>query len=161
MLNTWCRARRGLTLAAVVMVAGPCASAAAAGLPSVVPASGATARYLKLRPAAIIYTGDGSGEIAGSGPTIRHAGGLRWQTDTSQSATATGKNWLDNCRPDCAGGTFTGYPVSLRAYRPRTVGGHLVFTRLALRYTGRTPSRNLAYRNMTLFFNRGEYGWSF
>jgi hypothetical protein len=88
----------------------------------------------QVRPASIVYTGDGSGVLGGfDGTRERHAthpGHLTWQTWTRTEATGSGAVWVDDCTPDCADGKFTAHAVKVRAFRP--VGGH--FTRLTLRY---------------------------
>lgn len=88
----------------------------------------------QVRPASILYTGDGSGVLGGfDGSGARHAahpGDLTWASWTTERATGSGAVWLDDCTPSCAEGTFTAHAVKVRAFRP--VRGH--FTRLTLRY---------------------------
>jgi hypothetical protein len=85
----------------------------------------------QVRPAAIVYTGDGSGVLGGfNGTGVAHPGSITWLSWTATRATGTGAVWLDDCKPDCAEGTFHSAPVKLTAFRP--VGGH--FTRLTLAY---------------------------
>ena len=106
------------------------------------PASRALARS----PAQIVYTGDGSGFLAGHGGSARSPGRLRWTASTSSQARATGADWRDNCTPSCATGSFRAYPATVRLYRPAVLGRHLVFTRMTIKYTGaRPPDR--PYRN--------------
>lgn len=86
----------------------------------------------QVRPAHILYTGDGSGRLGGfDGTGAAHPGDLKWTTLTRTQATGSGAVWLDNCTPDCADGKFTAYAVKVRAFRP--VKGR--FTRLTLRYS--------------------------
>jgi hypothetical protein len=85
-----------------------------------------------VRPAQIVYTGDGSGVLggfSGTGPYPRF-GSLSWSTWNRRQARGTGAVWLDNCEPSCAEGTFHPYAVKVRAFAPHA--GH--FTRLTLRY---------------------------
>ncbi len=85
-----------------------------------------------VRPAQIVYTGDGSGVLggfSGTGPFPRF-GSLSWSTWSRRQATGTGAVWLDDCEPSCAQGTFHPYAVRVRASAPHA--GH--FTRLTLRY---------------------------
>jgi len=85
----------------------------------------------QVRPAHIVYTGDGSGVLGGfNGTGVAHPGSITWLSWTATRATGTGAVWLDDCKPDCAEGTFHSAPVKLTAFRP--VGGH--FTRLTLAY---------------------------
>jgi hypothetical protein len=75
----------------------------------------------QIRPAQIVYTGDGSG-------LLRR---LHWTTWTATEAKGSGVVSIDDCTPDCARGRFTAHAVKLVAFRP--VRGH--FTRLTLAYT--------------------------
>lgn len=91
---------------------------------------------VKREPGKIVYSGDGSALLAGSG-TIRSR--LHWTKWNRSGARATGSDWHDNCIPDCARGAYSAYPVKLRAYRPRWIEGYLVFTRVTVTYTGSRP----------------------
>ena len=90
---------------------------------------------LGIRPASFPYSGDRSAYLGGSDGTGRahDFGHLRWTSWTTKVATATGVAWLYVCRASCR---FTGYPASVRAFRPAS--GH--FTRLTVvyRYQGLT-----------------------
>ncbi len=89
----------------------------------------------QVRPAHIVYTGDGSGVLGGfDGSAAGHAahpGHLTWSTWTTTRAQGSGAVWIDNCTPDCADGKFTPHAVKVVAFRP--VKGR--FTRLTLTYT--------------------------
>lgn len=107
------------------------ASVSAAGLPRLLTQIGRGDQFL-VRPAQIVYTGDGSGVLGGfdgRGPYPRF-GRLRWSLWNRQRALASGAVWLDDCTPNCAQGTFHPYAVTVRAFKPQS--GH--FTRLTLRY---------------------------
>lgn len=96
---------------------------------------------LQRRPFRIFYSGDGAAFLAGrSARGVRHAGHLRWTTWNASQGRAWGADWHDNCRPNCANGHYTGSAANVRLYRPRTLGGHWVFTRLTVSYPGRRPS---------------------
>jgi hypothetical protein len=85
-----------------------------------------------VRPAQIVYTGDGSGILGGftgRGPLPRF-GSLKWSSWTRNQALGSGAVWLDDCEPSCAGGKFDPYAVRVHAFDP--VAGH--FRRLTLRY---------------------------
>jgi hypothetical protein len=41
--------------------------------------------------------------------------------------------------PDCAEGTFFAFRANIHVYRPREVGGYLLFTRMSVTYTGQRP----------------------
>jgi hypothetical protein len=84
---------------------------------------------LLVRPAQIVYTGDGSGILGGfDGGKGKGFGHLTWTRWTTGSAFGHGADWIDDCRPDCAGGTYTAHAATLNAFRPR--GGR--FTRLTI-----------------------------
>ena len=75
---------------------------------------------LLVRPAQIIYTGDGSGILGGfDGGKGRGFGHLTWTKWTTGSAYGHGADWIDDCRPDCADGTFTAHRATVNAFRPR------------------------------------------
>jgi len=102
-----------------------------ASLPKLLGLSGRTDKLL-VRPAEIIYTGDGSGVLGGFDGTGLggHFGHLHWSSWTANQAVGGGAVWLDNCTPNCASGRFAPSAVTLRAFRP--VGP--IFTRLTLTY---------------------------
>jgi hypothetical protein len=84
---------------------------------------------LLVRPAQIIYTGDGSGILGGfDGGKGKGFGHLTWTRWATGSAFGHGADWIDDCRPDCAGGTYTAHKATVNAFRPR--GGR--FTRLTI-----------------------------
>lgn len=119
--------------------------------PRVVVFDAVTARpgYLKWKPASIVYSGDGAAFLAGTGSTFNH---LVWTTWTSRQGIARGSDWHNDCVPACADGKDTGYPAIIRVYRPRHVGGYLLFTRITTTYTGAHPPypgyrrRSITYR---------------
>jgi hypothetical protein len=85
----------------------------------------------QVRPANILYTGDSSAILGGSdGTGIAHPGHLAWKTWTPHRATASGADWIDDCKNGCHDGNFIAHAVTVEAFRP--VRGH--FTRLTLRY---------------------------
>ena len=87
--------------------------------------------YLRVRPAKISYTGDGTGIVGGfDGTSARHPGHLRWLSYTRRDGRARGLLWLDDCEPSCAEGTFHATPVSVHVWRPRRG----VFRRLTLSF---------------------------
>lgn len=95
------------------------------------------------KPRRIIYTGDGSGLLASENDV---SGGLSWTTWTATQASADGADWLDDCIPDCADGTFQDYPAVIELSRPRRVDGHLQFTRMTVTYLDAPPPYS-GYRN--------------
>lgn len=95
-----------------------------------------------VRPHMIGLSGDGSTFLAGARQHGRQsstnpgwAGHITWSSWTMTQAVGAGGEWHDNCRPDCAGGTYYVHPAKLRAYAPQN--GH--YTRLweRVRYHGK------------------------
>ena len=90
---------------------------------------------LQVRPPFVGYTGDGTGYLGGRKDNPRHGvdgsggSGLHWLSWGSRSAVAHGWDWLNNCRPDCAGGSFHRFRAIVRARRPR----HGLFTRMTIK----------------------------
>ncbi|HEY3725932.1 MAG TPA: hypothetical protein VGL51_02085 [Solirubrobacteraceae bacterium] len=110
------------------------ASAAAQTRPKLplLPTDVSTRHNLQVRPFVIGYTGDGSGFLGGfDGQGVRlHFGRMRWTQWNRTQATGHGAVWLDDCMPDCAGGTFHPYRVTVYATQVQAN----VFRRLTLRY---------------------------
>jgi hypothetical protein len=93
-----------------------------------------------VKPTEIIYTGDGSGLLAGLHKKPHAFNPIKWSSWRKHAANGSGANWIDNCTPSCAQGTFIGYPVTIKLFRPRVKAGYDVFTRMTLTYTGQKPS---------------------
>jgi hypothetical protein len=127
-----------LALLAALVVAS---TAGAAGLPGALTDGGTVTKgqNVLVRPGQIVYTGDGSGFLAGPGKGGRRPKPtrLKWSSWTAGAAVGSGDNWLNNCEPFCAAGTFSQYATTIKLYRPRTMLGLSVFTRMTLHYTGR------------------------
>jgi hypothetical protein len=105
---------------------------------------------LTVRPAVVIYTVDGAGFLAGSGRSSAHPGRIHWTVWGRNQAFGYGRYWGNDCEPDCAQGTFYTYPIEVHLYRPRLLGGRLLFTRLTVRFTGNPPSYYSRSRGFTL-----------
>lgn len=118
----------------------------------------------QVRPGTIIYTGDGSGLLAGRGARSRHPkfGRLHWTSWNATQGRAFGADWVNNCVPFCAAGTFTPYPVNIKVFRPRVLEGHRIFTRMQVTYTGKFPGR---VHDRTQIWkvgaSHGQYFWNF
>jgi hypothetical protein len=90
-----------------------------------------------VRPAAIIYSGDSSQFFAGAG--AHRPGKLHWTVWNSTEGLGSGENWINNCTPSCANGTFSQYPVTLKVYRVKRESKFRIFTRLTVTFTGTRP----------------------
>jgi hypothetical protein len=149
------------TFIATGALAVTAAPAGAAGLPKL--ADNVGSKQAAVRPGAILYTGDGSGFFAGNGKPGKHpkVGKVTWTSWGAKTATGTGANWLNNCMPNCAKGTFQKFPVTLKASRPRTVLGKKVFTRLQVTYAGTAPHGLGKSELWKLKPSGREYFWNF
>jgi len=61
------------------------------------------AQYMEVRPDQITDSGDGTGYVKD----------LVWSDWGSPQATATGTEEINDCNPNCAQGTYTGYPATV------------------------------------------------
>jgi hypothetical protein len=152
-------------LSALVTAVGVAASASAATLPGAVLDGGTPTpgKNIKARPHQIVYTGDGSGFLAGPGTAGRRPrpGKLKWSSWTGTAALGTGDDWLNNCTPDCADGSFSQHAANIKLYRPRTVLHVLVFTRMTVHYLhGTNPFTHRASEALTLTGRGGVLGWN-
>jgi hypothetical protein len=159
--NTASRYRLGaLALLVLVLVVVVTSDASASGTLPVSPTFlSATTAYggLQVKPATITYTGDGTGLLAGASVRNRQSG-IDWSKWTTDLALGTGFNQLNNCEPDCAGGTFTGYPVKIELWRPRTLHGTLVFTRMTIFYERTRPRGQPSHYTFTDTYRSGALG---
>jgi len=106
-----------------------------------------------VRPSAVGYTGDGTGFLGGIDATDNDWGHLRWKLWTHWRAYAVGVDWLNDCDPSCAEGTFHAHRARVLATRVR----HSKFTRLKIRY--RWGSRVLTDRRALRGIGRGRWSW--
>jgi hypothetical protein len=74
--------------------------------------TGDSARYMKTEPARVITSADGSGYVT----DLTWSG---WGTATAQGA---GTLEADSCTPNCAQGTYTGYPATVTLTSPAPYG---------------------------------------
>jgi hypothetical protein len=136
------------------------AMAEAVTLPKVPPSEGSPARDLKIRPAVIVYTGDGSGAVGGThnlprgGPLERLFGRLRWVSWTPTHAEAKGDDWLYACASlNCKDGHRSVRPATIRLSAPRVLGGNLIFTRFVL------TTRGERRRELAITYTGGYCGY--
>lgn len=85
------------------------------------------------RPSAFILAcGDGNSRLSA----------LDWSRWDGRSAVAKGVNLVNDCKPDCAAGTFRSYPVVVRLDHPEPWKKRPQlerFTRISLTYPGGRP----------------------
>ena len=110
-----------------------------------------------VRPATLSFGADGGVLVLGPGVTqasfqARHDGHIRWTAWSATTARGAGTVWINQCRPDCAAGNYTSYPVSARA--SRVVNGR--YTRLALSFQRGSKPTVRRYRLMRF---GSFYGW--
>ena len=146
-------------VAALAVAAVP----ALAAMPALVTAVGTpSATNPEVLPGAIFYTGDGSAFLAGRGHSARHTGSIDWTSYGATQAAGQAAQWINNCTPNCAAGRFTSYPVTLRAFSPKVVGGRDIFTRLQVTYAGTRPSGvTTMSQTWTVQYRKGVYVWNF
>jgi hypothetical protein len=139
--------RVAAAFAGIVLLAG-CSAVTHAGLTSArsyvactTLVGGCTGSQMKTRPANMLLSGDGS----------RYVKALTWRGWGTATATGTGTALLDNCKPNCAQGSDSRYPVTIVLTRPESWHGELAYTRAAatipatgLRqtFTGLLPTRS-------------------
>lgn len=81
----------------------------------------------------LLACGDGNNRLVG----------LRWDTWGPRTATATGTDLVNDCRPYCAAGRFRAYPVTVTLGDPQAWPEHPEverFTTIRLVYTDTAPS---------------------
>lgn len=96
---------------------------AAAAVPTFVPLTGATPLY---QPSQFNYTQDGTGSV----------NNLTWSTWSSAGATGTGTVNLNNCVPNCASGTVSGYPATVILSGASQTPQGYVFTQMTISAPG-------------------------
>jgi hypothetical protein len=57
---------------------------------------------------------------------------ISWSSWSATSATGTATHNVNNCQPDCAGGTFSSVPVEVTLSDPADLGGGYVFTTITI-----------------------------
>jgi hypothetical protein len=107
------------------------------------------------RPVLISYTGDGTGFLGGqtSDPAVDHFGQLEWRTWGRHRAFATGVQWVNNCRPGCALGSFHPHAATVILRRVR----HNRFTRMWVK--AKRGSRSVIEIRKLLRLSGGFYIW--
>jgi hypothetical protein len=125
-------------LTAVVAVPASAAATGPATVPTPDPASSVVVvdcfGKAQVRPEEyLLACGDGNNQLVS----------LRWKSWGARTATATGTDMVNDCRPYCAAGTFRSYPVDVTLAGPQPWPGHPDthrFTTIRLVYPGAAPS---------------------
>ncbi|MGW2485858.1 hypothetical protein ACWCV9_01395 [Streptomyces sp. NPDC001606] len=130
-----------VTLAAGAMLTAAMTTASASAPPATATAQAGPARpvlvdclwHRNVRPTDFILAcGDGNSRLVG----------LHWTSWSRGSATATGVNMVNDCKPYCAAGRFHSYPVTVRLDGPKPWKKHPSlehYTRMSLTYTADRP----------------------
>ncbi len=116
---------------------------------------------LQAKPSSITYSGDGSAFFAGAKGSNNRAKPLTWSSWTASGGQGSGFNWLNNCKPNCAAGTFHTFAVKLDAYSPKRVGGHLIFSRIKVTYTGQMPKHANRTQTWKVVYQSHGYFYDF
>jgi hypothetical protein len=121
--------RRVLLVAAVGLILATAASASRS-LPSFYGCAGTSAAVRP--PSILIACGDGNFRLAQ----------LHWSRWTANSAAGNGIAHINDCKPNCTGGTFHWYRhVSVRLTRAKKCSdGHRLFTRIVWTFLKRRPA---------------------
>ena len=89
----------------------------------------------QVRPSQFILAcGDGNSRLTS----------LHWKRWDAREAVASGVNWVNDCDPYCAVGTFHAYPVVVRLDRPQAWKKHPAeqrYGRISLTYPGARPEQ--------------------
>jgi hypothetical protein len=134
-------------------------TALAVAIPAVASAArmpiSATNGPLRVRPRIVVFSADGSRLLGGF--TGRHPhqdtpgnpfGRLRWTTWNSTEGRAWGAEWLNNCEPSCAQGTYHAFKATVHVYDPGRTG---VFLRM-------TVKSHMSF-TYSAFYEDGGWGW--
>lgn len=155
--------RVSLAFGAVVLFSAP-VTLASGGVPKLPDASGHLSNsQFQVKPSSILISGDGTFYFDGHKKPHNHAAPLKWTSWTASGGLGSGFNWVNNCRPNCAAGTFHQYPVKLHVWQPKTVGGHLIFTRMTVTYTAGWPSSVPSKTDVfkVVYNSGGVYFWKY
>ena len=156
------RAKR-LTLYALALAMGAALSFAATATAAATLPRLLTEEFgsFRVRPTQMTLSEDGSLIIAGNAAWIgrnpspqtpgSQFGHIVWTSWTATQATGSGVEWLDNCKPNCAQGTYFPQTVELAASRPAAG----VYSRLILRFTDGARTERLTLKHL----NPGPNGY--
>jgi hypothetical protein len=125
--------RLAQTTAVLVLLIGSGIALAASGSRQVWVPACTKAAYKPTR--LLLACGDGTNYLTG----------MAWSRWTARSATGSGTDEINDCKPDCASGHFHGYPTTVTLSKPKRckrVKRHRVFGRIVLQYPNAHPGRS-------------------
>jgi hypothetical protein len=68
----------------------------------------------------------------GCATSADNLGNIVWSSWTATNATGTAAHNINDCQPDCAGGSFSSFPVEVTLSDPATLNGVYVFTTITI-----------------------------
>jgi hypothetical protein len=146
------RARRVTPVAAVALAATALSAALAGASTQTTKLLEADAGKFVVRPGQIIPNADGGIIFGGPRRPGQKLGHITWQSWSKTDARGKGVEWVNNCKPDCAQGTYKNRgTIQFHAFRPRS--HH--FTRLTA--NGATPK---SYRAFKLTHSGSTWFWN-
>ena len=136
------RSTKFLTTCIVALAAALIPAAAlAASLPKL--ANGESARF-SVRPHSILLSADGALYVGGSKSSSGKVGAIAWSSWGSSRARGSGSLWVNNCKPDCVSGKFSGHKVSISA--SNVSGGDFRSLTLSCTVGGKSKTDTLSLR---------------
>lgn len=97
--------------------------------------------HYRVEPALLVLTcGDGNTYLAK----------MHWAGWHANRARGHGRLWINNCKPNCAGGTFHHYPVRVRLDKAVSAKMHRVFSEARLTFPKKAPPHSHRYARMPL-----------
>jgi hypothetical protein len=122
--------RISLALAAVVAIAGPAASASAAGSDNLRVFFPKDCQHNVFKPKAFVVT------CADANFSVKR---VKYTSYGAKRAAGTGVAVVNTCEPSCVAGTFQNFPVKFTLSRVRQCGDVPQFRRLTVTFTGKRP----------------------
>lgn len=80
----------------------------------------------------------------GCATSADNLGNISWTSWSATNATGIATHNVNNCQPDCAGGTFSGFPVEVTLSAPADLDGVYAFTTITITPTTSSGSQETA-----------------
>jgi hypothetical protein len=74
-----------------------------------------------VRPGEILLGATADVVLGGTRRKFPYFGAIRWSSWTANVATGSGDEWVNQCVPNCAEGSYRRYPATISAYAPRGI----------------------------------------